>query len=682
MVEKHLPVLGIALIDDQRIVWQRAFGAADHTVYRVGSVSKLFTDIAIMQLVERGELDLDAPISKYLPEFNKPVTLRQLMCHHSGLSREPPVGHYFDDTSPTLAATVASLNQTELVYPPGVHEKYSNAAVALAGYVLERTQKQAFARYVKRVVLDPLGMTESSFEPVPAAKSFLWTYDGRVFPAPVFPLGIAPAGSLYSTTGDLSKFLSALFAGGRGILRRDTLEQMWKPQFDGDFGLGFELDTLDGRRRIGHGGAIYGFATDIRGLPDDKLGAVVVTTMDSANPVVGHIGREALRLMLALRQRKSTAPIKQTEPVPVDEARRLEGRYPEFDLTAPNGKLYIERLRGGKRIAVRKLGGDLITDDLVGYGEKITPLPTRLPDHKPNPAPALFRNLVGEYGWDYDTLYLLERDGNLTALIEWYDYYPLMRMNDSTYRFPAWGLYDGETLTFHRDATGRAMEARIGGVVFKRRSIGPESGNIFRIQPRRPVAEIRSETQSQSPPSETPRLPPDLVDLTTLDPKIKLDIRYAGTDNFLSSPLYTSARAFMQRPAADALARAHRNLVKQGYGLLIHDAYRPWYVTRMFWEATPDDKRIFVANPAKGSRHNRGCAVDLTIYDLTTGRPIEMVGVYDEMSERSYPDYPGGTSLQRWHRALLRHAMEAQGFTVNEVEWWHFVQRLESLCHR
>jgi D-alanyl-D-alanine dipeptidase len=319
------------------------------------------------------------------------------------------------------------------------------------------------------------------------------------------------------------------------------------------------------------------------------------------------------------------------------------------------------------------LGDDLITDDLLGYGAKITPLSPVAPSSKPSPSPESWRNLIGEYGWDYDTLYILERNNQLTALIEWYDYYPLTPIAQTKYRFPNWGLYDGETLTFTLEASGRAIEARVGGVVLPRRAVGPESGNIFRIQPRRPLEQIRHEAQSQTPPPESaPHRKSDLVELTSLDSTIKLDIRYAGTDNFLSTPLYSSARAFMQRPAAEAVARAHHKLTQQGYGLLIHDAYRPWYVTKMFWEATPDDKRIFVANPRDGSRHNRGCAVDLTLYDLRSGQPIEMVGVYDEMSERSYPDYPGGTSLQRWHRALLRHGMEAEGFTVFDVEWWHF----------
>jgi D-alanyl-D-alanine dipeptidase len=200
-----------------------------------------------------------------------------------------------------------------------------------------------------------------------------------------------------------------------------------------------------------------------------------------------------------------------------------------------------------------------------------------------------------------------------------------------------------------------------------------EQPRIFRIAPVRPVAELRAEALAAHPPAESTTFRPStLVDLARLDPRIKLDIRYATTDNFLSTPVYTSARAFLQRPAARALLRAHSDLVKQGYGLLIFDAYRPWYVTKIFWDATPPDKHEFVADPAKGSRHNRGCAVDLTLYDLKTGREIEMTGVYDEMSERSYPNYGGGTAEQRRHRDLLRAAMERQGFKVFESEWWHF----------
>jgi D-alanyl-D-alanine dipeptidase len=162
------------------------------------------------------------------------------------------------------------------------------------------------------------------------------------------------------------------------------------------------------------------------------------------------------------------------------------------------------------------------------------------------------------------------------------------------------------------------------------------------------------------------------VESVNLDSAIKLDVRYATTNNFLGTPVYTQARAFLQRPAAEALLRAHRDLKASGYGLIIHDGYRPWYVTKMFWDATPDDKKIFVANPAEGSKHNRGCAVDLSLYDLKTGIEVKMPSGYDEMTDRAYADYAGGTADERARRALLRQAMETQGFKVNPTEWWHF----------
>ncbi len=196
---------------------------------------------------------------------------------------------------------------------------------------------------------------------------------------------------------------------------------------------------------------------------------------------------------------------------------------------------------------------------------------------------------------------------------------------------------------------------------------------VYRITPVKPLAELRREALAAKPPVEHGEFrQPDLVELVTLDPTIKLDIRYATTDNFLSTPMYSQARAFLQRPAAEALVRANKELEKQGLGLLIHDAYRPWYVTKMFWDATPPDKHAFVADPAQGSHHNRGCAVDVTLYDRRTGKPLPMPSLYDEMSERAYPNYAGGTAEERKNRDTLRAAIEKQGFTVYEYEWWHF----------
>ncbi|MGE0129681.1 MAG: M15 family metallopeptidase [Blastocatellales bacterium] len=165
---------------------------------------------------------------------------------------------------------------------------------------------------------------------------------------------------------------------------------------------------------------------------------------------------------------------------------------------------------------------------------------------------------------------------------------------------------------------------------------------------------------------------PELAELIKLDPTIKLDIRYAALNNFLGRPVYKEARAFLQRPAADALVRASRKLRQKGYGLLVFDGYRPWAVTKLFWDSTPQDKKHFVANPGQGSRHNRGCAVDLTLYDLRSGEEVEMPSGYDEFSDRAYPNYSGGTQEQRRMREMLREVMESEGFTVYEFEWWHY----------
>lgn len=195
----------------------------------------------------------------------------------------------------------------------------------------------------------------------------------------------------------------------------------------------------------------------------------------------------------------------------------------------------------------------------------------------------------------------------------------------------------------------------------------------FHIQPLRPVPELRADALRAQPPVEHGDfLQPDLVELIKLDPTLKLDIHYASTNNFLGTPLYEEARAFMQRPAAEALVRANRKLHEQGYGLLVFDGYRPWYVTKIFWDATPPADHEYVADPAQGSRHNRGCAVDLTVFDLKTGETLPMPSSYDEMSESAHSDYAGGTATQRANRELLRKAMEAEGFTVYPTEWWHF----------
>src|SRR5262249_40984189 len=286
----------------------------------------------------------------------------------------------------------------------------------------------------------------------------------------------------------------------------------------------------------------------------------------------------ALAQMLAARKDQPLPKIEESAALAPEQARRLAGRYTKdgkgMDLSERNGKLFLWPMHGGVRREVRSLGDDYIVDDRLEYGQKLALREKeliigkntykRIGMDKPQPPPARWAGLIGEYGWDHDVLFILEKDGQLQALIEWFFLYPLEEVSADVFKFPDWGLYDGEKLGFKRGADGRATEVEAASVVFKRRPIDGENGETFRIRPCRPLDELRREALAAQPPAETGNFRrPDLVDVTALDPTIKLDIRYATTNNFLSTPFYTSAKAFLQRPAAEALVRAHRRLAER-----------------------------------------------------------------------------------------------------------------------
>lgn len=333
---------------------------------------------------------------------------------------------------------------------------------------------------------------------------------------------------------------------------------------------------------------------------------------------------------------------------------------------------------------------------------------------RPDPPQPALQRLLGHYGDESSPLVVFERHGQLHALLEWAYYYPLLDLDagqlphysrpEHSFAFPSSPTcrYAGQQLTFkwsHGEC--RAVSVTLNNDrTLPRIKVSVEEGGSLPLLSadtlKYSLDELRQRAMDSQPPSacvtdteDQTRV--DLVDLRTLSPSLRFDIRYATTNNFMGAAFYTTPGAFLQRPAAEALVRVHDKLQELGYGLLVHDAYRPWHVTKMFWDAAPPEKRIYVADPDKGSEHNRGCAVDLTLYSRATGDVAEMIGGYDEFSQRSHVNYPGGTSLQRWLRKLLRDAMESEGFAVYEYEWWHFDYRdvlrypvlnfsLEDLC--
>ena len=200
-----------------------------------------------------------------------------------------------------------------------------------------------------------------------------------------------------------------------------------------------------------------------------------------------------------------------------------------------------------------------------------------------------------------------------------------------------------------------------------------KSDETFYIIPIKEISELREISKNSNPPTlDSLDSHKKLVDLKKLDDEFQLDIRYASTNNFMRSKFYKNERAFFNMSAADRLIEAKNELKKLGYGIIIYDAYRPWFVTKMFWEGTPKNLKHFVANPENGSSHNKGCAIDIGLYDIETGESIVMISGYDEFTERAYPNYMGGSKKQRDIRDMLIKVMERNDFTVYEYEWWHF----------
>ncbi|HLO48556.1 MAG TPA: M15 family metallopeptidase [Kamptonema sp.] len=198
--------------------------------------------------------------------------------------------------------------------------------------------------------------------------------------------------------------------------------------------------------------------------------------------------------------------------------------------------------------------------------------------------------------------------------------------------------------------------------------------NLLRVRAVAPSKTIAVQASPSAKPSESIplyQLPSwaRMIDIRTVNPNIRLDIRYATTNNFLKRKLYPVARCILRASVAQRLSRVQENIEKMGLGLKVYDCYRPLSVTKQMWAAMPDSR--YVANPANGSRHNRGAAVDLTLVDRN-GKELEMPTGFDNFTEKAYRDYEGGSYQSRKNSQLLEKVMAAQGFVSLSTEWWHF----------
>jgi serine beta-lactamase-like protein LACTB len=516
LARKILPGVSVAWVVDGQIVHVAGYGLADlekggaataDTIYRAGSISKLFNAVAAMQLVEQGKLDLDAPLQAALPDFqivvpfegHPPITARQLLCHRSGMIREAPVGGYLDASQPSIAATVASVAPCVLVNPPNTKTRYSNVGPTLVGRAVEVISGLPYPEYQQRHVLGPLGMTSSVWLMNDALRPRLAKGQMRVArrgfyvfeTAPEFELGTIPAGNLYTTAADLARFAVFVMGGDASApskppIQRETLEKMFQPQLVQDstgFGLGFSVGKYREHKTVQHGGAVYGFSTSLVVLPEEKIGVIVLSNADIAGGPVKRLSDAALDLLLeAVRGERPVEPPKPIELSP-EELAEFAGDYDSTSYWA-----HIDKAIGGTLHATlsgqpieltpieplkfladgrimnrspvefeRAADGKIVAFKAAGQRfERFDPTQGRQPGQGFAFPDSPWWNLVGRYGEPFIPLVISERNGQLWATVENEYDYKLTPVSRLVYNLPP-GMYADEQIVFQLDNAGKVL---------------------------------------------------------------------------------------------------------------------------------------------------------------------------------------------------------------------------------
>lgn len=357
MAYRGLPALTAAVVYDQDIVWSQGFGYADvelitratpSTIFRIASITKLFTATAIMQLRDQGKLRLDDPVIAHLPWFQirnrfpeaPTITIRHLITHTSGLPRESGHPYWTDFNFPAREEMISNIPNQETPIASETELKYSNLAFSLAGEIVGCASGQPYAEYVQTHILQPLGMTSTGVVMPDEQLPRLATGYGRRMPdgsRDIKPFvdcrAISPAAGMSSTAEDLARLAMLQFrdgpAGGLQILKGSTVREMHRPQWlhsdwQSGWALGFATRRLLDRQLVEHGGALFGYRTQISVVPTDKVAVIVMTNADDGEP--GLYVDKALNLLLPAIRKAVTPP--QKEMRPFDPAwERYLGKY-------------------------------------------------------------------------------------------------------------------------------------------------------------------------------------------------------------------------------------------------------------------------------------------------------------------------------------------------------------------
>ena len=306
------------------------------------------------------------------------------------------------------------------------------------------------------------------------------------------------------------------------------------------------------------------------------------------------------------------------------------------------------------------------------------------PAFEPKDCPKDLKYILGMYYGNGELFLLRENKGEVELVYRFgqKDYtfagsnvYPLVKEHFDSYTINESGPLNhlDAAVRIERSREGYGVSCSVGGNRYSRRFFAGENGKPFRFSLSGDWQELKNAASAAVMPANLGAgQQAQLVNLAQAVLDIKLDLRYAGADNCFGNVLNDDARAFLDVEAAAALNTVQLNLAQYGYGLLVWEAYRPWSVSKLAYDALPPENKSMLPAPEVGFSHNTGRSVDVSLYSLATGEPVDMISDFDEPSIRQYAGFAGGTELERYRRDLLRTQMQLAGFTASDVEWWHF----------
>ena len=391
-IDKDIPALGISLFSPDQVVWRYEKNTSPQLhpanrskpLYRIGSITKLFTQILIMNLVEEKRLTLESRLSDIAPDctpvnpYNTPIRIEHLLTHTSGIQRELPGSSYLSERFTPISESVPRLSETKLMYEPGSETRYSNAATNLLGLIAERLYEEEWDVLIQQRLFTGLELESAHTaltDGVVVAEARFNQYLKPTIPAPRFGLGSAPAGSLVMSLDDLARFAQALINRGVGpngrFIKANTLERMWQTSFSEEHGLGFFIRPFRDSYTVGHGGTIYGFSSELILLPEKNIGVVVCLTRDISNGFALRIGEELLEIASEAAGSYSASCLEMSSPLnPEAEVRSFWNGDDCIDLVANNDRTQIEFF--GFVSELRTRGSDVVIDSHLAYLEDIS----------------------------------------------------------------------------------------------------------------------------------------------------------------------------------------------------------------------------------------------------------------------------------------------------------------------